>query len=749
VGSVSPAYDVALSAPFRIFTAILSALWLWMFLSPMEQLHLVNQATSFAMVFLGLLVAQMTPWRWLRGIAAFVVTEAYIVHYYAGPVGVLQGSGHIGHENVAQSLIDITRYEWQQGVWLLHGTEQGWADPLQTHLFLWCICCMYWLIAYASARVRLWLFYNVSAAVLLAIVDGNTAVHPNWALVVVLILCVLNLGLLQFRRLRTRVVQSGRGAPSRRYFASLLALLSISLTVAWVLPKDGPVWADPAKAIAAWHGSGPGGAAQKVIGYQENNEHLGGSFVMNHDPVLTMVSKYPAYLRGMVYSYYTGQGWQPGYNHFVPVPVGETFAEYGLDQTKVKGKPVQQKITVVGENLRTSVLFGAYAVQQVKGSGFTDGDALEVSQDTGIVSVHGMPKGLTYTVTSYEMQTPDDALQKLPPLPDEREAAFPVDIRETYLQLPAIPDRVRQLAYRLAGNKHSEYDIVTTVRDFLRYNYTYETQGIPQPAANQDYVDQFLFDSKKGYCNNFSTSMAVLLRALGIPTRWVTGFAPGEEDPSYKGPDFKYTYENADAHSWVEVYFPNYGWVPFDPTPNFDLPYLPTDSTATPTPAVGQTTTNMTVNPPKASKVDKTDTHAATTANASMDWGAWFRTVLWGLAIAAAVLLVGLWVFRRRVQVMRSQWIWRQLTDQAMLRALQHLVNLLRRMGDIPRHNSTTLRDLRQVAETYGVDGEDYRHLVQTAESYWYGRKTPSEDDLRRARQTWLRWILRVLRRDS
>ena len=75
-------------------------------------------------------------------------------------------------------------------------------------------------------------------------------------------------------------------------------------------------------------------------------------------------------------------------------------------------------------------------------------------------------------------------------------------------------------------------------------------------------MDQFLFETKIGYCDNFSTSMVVMLRSLGIPARWVKGFAPGEivqrEDSI---PVYEVT--NNNAHSWVEAYFPNVGWMHF------------------------------------------------------------------------------------------------------------------------------------------------------------------------------------------
>jgi len=81
-----------------------------------------------------------------------------------------------------------------------------------------------------------------------------------------------------------------------------------------------------------------------------------------------------------------------------------------------------------------------------------------------------------------------------------------------------------------------------------------------------DAVEYFLFEQKRGYCEQFSSSLAVMARSQGIPARVVTGYAPGEYNP-FTG---YYDVRASDAHAWVEVYFPGYGWSTFDPTPSFD-----------------------------------------------------------------------------------------------------------------------------------------------------------------------------------
>lgn len=146
-----------------------------------------------------------------------------------------------------------------------------------------------------------------------------------------------------------------------------------------------------------------------------------------------------------------------------------------------------------------------------------------------------------------------------------------------YTQLPeSLPQRVKDLAVNLTNDKDNRYDKVLAIENYFTDNsFVYETTNVSFPAKSQDYVDQFLFDTKSGYCNNFSTSMIVLLRSAGIPARWVKGYTEGTLDntlASAEGQDI-YKITNDNAHSWVEVYFPGYGWIPFEPTKGFTNPY--------------------------------------------------------------------------------------------------------------------------------------------------------------------------------
>ena len=124
---------------------------------------------------------------------------------------------------------------------------------------------------------------------------------------------------------------------------------------------------------------------------------------------------------------------------------------------------------------------------------------------------------------------------------------------------------MRDLAYDMTDAVPTAYEKARAIETYFKLNgFTYSTTGVAVPNEEQDYVDQFLFETKVGYCDNYSTSMVVLLRSLGIPARWVKGFVTGDAIDSE-------TYEitNNEAHSWVEVYLVGIGWVPFEPTIGF------------------------------------------------------------------------------------------------------------------------------------------------------------------------------------
>lgn len=139
---------------------------------------------------------------------------------------------------------------------------------------------------------------------------------------------------------------------------------------------------------------------------------------------------------------------------------------------------------------------------------------------------------------------------------------YPVEIQTAYLQLPdTLPGRVRTLTRRLVDGKNDPYHQVIAVQNYLRENFEYDLAAGEAPEG-RDVVDNFLFDEQRGFCTHYATAMAVMLRTAGIPARVVTGYAMGiyiHDRGAYRVPE-------SAAHAWVEVYFPGYGWIEFEPT---------------------------------------------------------------------------------------------------------------------------------------------------------------------------------------
>lgn len=144
-------------------------------------------------------------------------------------------------------------------------------------------------------------------------------------------------------------------------------------------------------------------------------------------------------------------------------------------------------------------------------------------------------------------------------------AKYPAWVQERYTQLPeGIPQRVFDLAKKITTDKTTVFDKASAIEAYLRENIAYN-EGIPFPPADRDKVDYILFDLKEAYCDYYATSMIVMLRSLGIPARLAAGYARGQVE-TLDNQETAYLVKNKDAHSWVEVFFPTYGWIEFEPT---------------------------------------------------------------------------------------------------------------------------------------------------------------------------------------
>ena len=140
---------------------------------------------------------------------------------------------------------------------------------------------------------------------------------------------------------------------------------------------------------------------------------------------------------------------------------------------------------------------------------------------------------------------------------------YPDWVKEKYLQLPSnFSGKIFTLADELTKDQTNPYDKTIEITNYLRDNITYQEQ-IPEPPADQDIIEWFLFKHKQGFCNYYATAEVLMLRSIGIPARISFGYAEGDAQNTI-GTDYIVRREN--LHAWPEVYFQGIGWVEFEPT---------------------------------------------------------------------------------------------------------------------------------------------------------------------------------------
>jgi transglutaminase-like putative cysteine protease len=200
--------------------------------------------------------------------------------------------------------------------------------------------------------------------------------------------------------------------------------------------------------------------------------------------------------------------------------------------------------------LSTDVLFVATVPRQVAGR-FR---LLSLDQTQSLHNPQRDNSPFGYDVTTEAGVPTPEQLRRTP-------TDYPADIRFPYLTTPALNPAVVDLARQLTASAASNYDRALAIQNYLHqsFGYTLDPAGI-EPG---DPIGSFLFKAKQGYCEYFAAAMALMLRTVNIPSRLVNGFQTG----SYNRVAKDFVVRARDAHTWVEVYFPGYGWIPFDPTP--------------------------------------------------------------------------------------------------------------------------------------------------------------------------------------
>ncbi len=258
--------------------------------------------------------------------------------------------------------------------------------------------------------------------------------------------------------------------------------------------------------------------------------------------------------RGIALSSFDGREWTNKYDQTQLRPAGD--GSYRLAPLREPRGTADRSIhyRVLMEPLGTNVFFLAERPQKLMGN------FRQVSMDAG---------GAVYDIDAdrpinrYEAESQLAAVDS-----DELRVAPNTAPRgmDEYLKLPPLDIRISKLAEKITASAPSNYDKAVALEQYLSTHFGY-TLELPR-SLPQDPLANFLFERKRGHCEYFASSMAVMLRSLGVPSRIVTGFRGGE----FNDLTGQYVVRASDAHSWVEAFFPGSGWVSFDPTPAASVP---------------------------------------------------------------------------------------------------------------------------------------------------------------------------------
>jgi transglutaminase-like putative cysteine protease len=291
-------------------------------------------------------------------------------------------------------------------------------------------------------------------------------------------------------------------------------------------------------------GSGPELADEvvMVVRVEETDPNSGNP--LNLDPATQTY-----YFRSLTYDKYTSAGWfSTGGRIFVYQSGQEAVTTYTNRQRLIKQEVrYEQQIRTTN---KVYVVGDLAVVDRLYNVSWREGESL--AEFTDIF-------GATFDGWSYEAYSVVPVFSEM----DLRNSAldYPDWIIDRYLQLPdTVPSRVINLSYELTSQELTAYDKAVAIEQYIR-SFPY-TLDLPIKTASRDIADYFLFDVQRGYCDYYASTMIVLARAAGLPARLAVGYIGGTYDE-----ENDYYVVTADkAHSWVEVYFPEFGWVTFEPT---------------------------------------------------------------------------------------------------------------------------------------------------------------------------------------
>lgn len=574
---------------------------------------------------------------------------------------------------------------------------QNWyafTPEFRSLLFIVLIWLMSYLIHYWFVYVKKVFLFILLTFIYLTVLDVFTAYDGSGAVMRTFIYSFLALGLTSFSRLiQNERIHFSWKRNTRYLLLPLVITVFATSIVGFAAPKTEPKWPDPIPYLREVTGTNGNGPIQKV-GYGEDDSRLGGDFVQDDTPVFQAFVRDNLYWRIESKEIYSGKGWESAddrANYKEEISGIISLQTFSSDIETEAGNAIVRFDS--GEELPKIVY--PYGISRVTAEHGKYEETVDFFSENRSGSIYAKKGTQDLSLKEYELQfdQPTYPVDALRDVTDNQED----DVDKFYKQLPdELPERVHQLAKKITAPYDNRYDQVKAVEKYFGENgFEYQTTDVAVPGRGQDYVDQFLFDSKRGYCDNYSSSMAVMLRTLGIPTRWVKGFTGGELKQRNKldGGSDLYEISNANAHSWVEVYFPKVGWVPFEPTQGFDNPAdfqvhvetasgsntiesapernapVPKEEKEAPEPEEKQPDTEVTQSDQKTTKPDK---HYA-----------WLPAVLYtGIVAITALLFIYLYKKRWQLRTWRISRIWQRHRDaKSFQRIYQYLLQLLAHEG--------------------------------------------------------------------
>lgn len=448
---------------------------------------------------------------------------------------------------------------------LIEGDWNGITDSFRSILFFVLLWMTVYLIHHWLTIKRSVFYFFLTTIIFLCLIDTLTNYNADFAIIRVMILGILLMGVLFINRL----FKNSQVKWQPQYYSMLMIPLIImiigSALFAYFMPKRQALIRTPNTIahLMDWKSGQSSGIGK--IGYVEDDSKLGGPFEEDNRPVFEVATKTNQYWRIETKNIYTGKGWERkegdiyvhtfGYGEEIPLTL------------KPGKKKYEDKATITLKKNYKFIMqpYGLETIDQPNDekSFYIEIDGEKIRPTINEQKVFLPQYSMTYSTPEYSLKalekTRNSDLKKLSK-----------DYNQ-YLQLPAsLPKRVQDLAVEITKDEKNLYDKANAIVSYFQYNgYRYSRTDVAVPSKNQDYVDQFLFETKSGYCDNFSTSMVVMLRTLGIPARWVKGFSEGDEVASDDDTSH-FIVTNNNAHSWVEAYLPGVGWMSFEPTIGFD-----------------------------------------------------------------------------------------------------------------------------------------------------------------------------------